>query len=205
MSWFDSASNLAAATAAHVEPVEFVQLDLPSGTINFQTRTGTIEWGGYYWLGIGQLGRVEAVREDTEVRPNGLKLTLSGVDSALVTAAVSDDYHGSAVAVYLGFLDTTTLALIDTPETVFRGLIDYMAVELGKDSGQIVVNCENELARWSVPRQLLYTPESQSLAGYPADKFFDLVKYMPDRQIDWVKKYAAGERNRRIARAVARP
>lgn len=191
MTWFESAANQTAATAAHAEVVTFVELDFPEGFIRVHTRIGTITWGGYDWLGLGQLGSVEMVREDSEIRPNGVKLTLTGVDSALVTSAIQSQYHGRAVTIYVGLMATDTLALGATPETVFRGMMDYMTIELAKDSGRITVNCESELARWNRPRGLAYTHESQQLI-YPGDTGFDMVPTIQTRVLDWTKKTSFG-------------
>lgn len=189
MTWFADAANQAAAIAAHAEVITFVELDFPSGYVRVHSRTGTIAWGADspipQWLGVGKLGSVDTVAEDAELRPNSVKLTLSGVDSSLVASAMSEAYHGRSVAIYDGFLNTTTLALVATPELRFRGMMDYMSVELGVGTATIVVNCESELARWERPRGLLYTSESQQLI-YPGDKGFDMVPAMQNRTINWV-------------------
>jgi hypothetical protein len=187
MTWFADSDNQTAAMAAHAEGATFVSLDLPSGFLRLHTRTGTINWGGYDWLGVGKFGGIETVKEDAELRPNTVTLQLSGVDAALVSAAMAEDYHGRAVRVYYGLFDTTTFALIGDPETVFVGLMDYMQVTLGANTGAITVHCESELARWQRPRALLYTHESQQLL-YPGDRFFDMVPVLQSRTIDWGKK-----------------
>lgn len=187
MTWFANASNQAAAIAAHAEGVEFVDLDFPSGHLRLHTGSGTINWGGYDWLGVGQLGDIEQVREDAELRPNALRLTLSGVDAALVSAAMTEQYHGRSVSVYLGMINPDTGALIATPETRFRGVMDLLTVKLGRNEGSITVNCESDLARWERPRGLLNTHESQQLL-YAGDRFFDMIPVIQSRVINWSKK-----------------
>ena len=204
MTWFDSASNQAAAIAPHVEVVTFVSLDFGTGTVVLHTRTGTIEWGGYYWLGIGQLGSIDTIKEDTQVRPNGLRLTISGVDTALVQSAITEDYHGRPVAIYIGLLDTATNALIDTPEVAFKGVMDFLTVELNQNTGSISVNCESEMARWQRPRGLLYTHESQQLL-YEGDRGFDMIPAIQNRVLDWTKRTLMGwNAAQRIARSEVR-
>jgi hypothetical protein len=189
VTWFASSTNQAAAIAAHAEVITFVELDFPSGYVRLHNRTGTIAWGTAspipQWLGVGKLGSVDTVAEDAELRPNTVRLTLSGVDSSLVSSAMTEGYHGRSVAIYDGFLNTTTLALLATPELRFRGMMDSMSVELGAGTASIVVTCESELARWDRPRGLLYTSESQQLI-YPGDKGFDMVPTMQNRNINWV-------------------
>lgn len=192
MSWFQDATNQTAAIQPHAEVVTFVDLDFASGHLRLHTRTGTITWGGYDWLGVGKLGAIDAVKEDAELRPNTVTLQLSGVDASVITVAMSEDYHGRAVRMYQGLLNVESFALVATPETVFVGVMDYMTVALGQNSGSITVNCENELARWQKPRALLYTHESQQLL-YPGDRFFDMVPTIQSRVLDWTKKGKWGQ------------
>lgn len=187
MTWFQQSANQTAAVAAHAEVVTFVDLDFASGHLRLHTRIGTINWGGYDWNGVGKLGAIDVIKEDAELRPNTITLQLSGVDSALMTAAMTEDYHGRAVRIHQGLLDTTTFALVATPETVWPGLMDYMTVALGANASTITVQCESEFARWQRPRQLLYTHESQQLL-YSSDRFFDMVNAIQTRVIDWSKK-----------------
>ena len=191
MSWFDSADNQTAATAPHAEVTTFVELDLPSGYVRLHTRTGTIQWGSGSpvpsWIGVGKLGTIDVVKEDTELRPNTIQLTLSGVDADLVNSAITQKYHGRSVSIYDGFLNTETLQLVATPELRFRGVMDYMTVSLEANGGAITVSCESEFARWQRPRSLLYTHESQQLL-YEGDRGFDMVPTIQSRVIDWTKR-----------------
>lgn len=186
MTWYASSDNQTAAEATHLETVTLVDLDFPSGHVRLHTRTGTFSYGGNDYLGVGKFGGIGEVEEDAELRPAGLTLTLSGVDSALVTTAITEKCHGRDVAVYKGFLNTSTMALIADPEVAFRGLIDFLQVDLGQNSGSIIVQCENELARWQRHSNTLYTSESQK-AVYPADEGFDQLKNSIVRTIDWSK------------------
>jgi hypothetical protein len=72
------------------------------------------------------------------------------------------------------------------PQLVFRGLMDFMTVELGANSGAIVVQCEGELARWQRHSGSLYTHESQQ-TYYTGDRGFDQIPYLQNRRIDWRK------------------
>jgi hypothetical protein len=186
MTWYASSTNRTNAENAHVEIVTFAALDLPSGVVRVHTRTGTITWGSNDYVGVGKFGAVSDVTEDAQLRPSGVSLTLSGVDAALITAAMTEKYHGRAVSVWQGFLNTTTLALVADPQLVFSGLMDYMSIELGQNTGSIVVSCEGELARWNRHNGALYTHESQQ-AIYPGDRGFDLVPFIQNRTIDWDK------------------
>lgn len=192
MTWFAAGANQSAATAAHAEAVDFVDLDFPSGHVRLHTRIGPIVWGGFTWDGVGRLGGIEIGAEDAELRPVAWRLTLSGVDAALVTAARAEDYHGRVVRLYRGWLDPATFALVGTPERRRSGMMDSMQVTLGPNGGTITVNCESELARWQRPRGLLYTHESQQVI-YAGDRGFDMVPTIQGRILSWVRPTLFGQ------------
>lgn len=197
MTWYTDAANQSAAEGVHVEGVTFAALDFPSGYLRVHTRVGTLTWGGYDWLGVGQFGGVSEVSEDAMLRPSGVTLTLSGVDTNVVSAAVFEAYHGRAAYVYRGFFNTTTLALAADPQLVFRGLMDTMEVELGQNVGSIAVTCEGELARWQRHQGALYSHESQAALmvahGDTTDRLFDQIVNIQNRTIDWSKKAMWGQ------------
>jgi hypothetical protein len=172
--------------------VDFIDLDFPDGHVRLHTRIGPIIWGGYTWDGVGKLGSIEIGTEDTELRPVAWRLTLSGVDAALVTAARGEDYHGRAVRMYRGWLDTTTHALVATPERRRSGLMDSMQITLGQNTATISVSCESELARWQRQRGLLYTHESQQII-YAGDRGFDMVPIIQTRILNWIRPTLFGQ------------
>lgn len=186
MTAYASSTNQSTAEAAHLEHVHFVALDVPSGYVRLHTRIGTVTWGGNSWLGVGKLGDISDIDEDAMLRPSGVTVTLTGVDSDLITSAMTEKYHGRAIAVYEGFLNTSTMALVADPEIKFSGLMDYMSITLGEGTGSISIQAEGELARWQRHNNSLYTHESQQ-ALYSGDRGFDQIPYTMNRKIDWSK------------------
>jgi len=187
MTAYASSTNQSTAEAAHAELITFADLDLSSGHLRVHTRTGTISWGGNSYDGVGKFGTISEISEDSMLRPNGVTVAISGVDAALITAAMDETYHGRTITLYQGFLNTSTFALVDSPEVIFRGLMDVMTVELGPNTGTIQIACEGELARWQRFTNLLYTHESQQTL-YAGDRGFDLVPAIQGRTINWIKK-----------------
>ncbi len=191
MTWFQSGSNQTAADAVHVEEVTLVEMDLPSGYLRLHTRIGDLVANGNTFLGVGKFGSISDIDEDAALRPAGVTFTLSGVDSALVTSARTEAYHGRAVVVYEGYLNVTTLALIAAPEVKFRGSMDKMVIDLGTENSSITVHAEGELARWNRSSGLLFTAESQRLL-YPNDKGLDNIIKIQNRTVNWEKRYNWG-------------
>ena len=180
MTRFVSSTNATEAAQPSIVMTVLVDLDFSSGNLRVHDGVGTLVMDTspqQTFLGVGQFGGIEgAVQDSLEVIARPVKLSLTGVDSSLITSAMTEDYQGRQAIIYLGFLDTTTRTFIDTPETIWEGRMDYMEVEMGRESGTIRVNCEHRLRK--EPRISRYTNEDQQIA-YPGDTFF---KYLPNIQ-----------------------
>ena len=177
-----SQTNLAAAAATTVGLITFVDLDIPGDRLRLHDNVGTITWGGYDWTGLGQYGGIEAVSESLEVIAQPVRLTLSGVEAQYITDAMTTQYHGQAVTVYIGMFSTSTMALVDTPEEDWSGFMDVMKIELDQGSAVIRLDCEHRLRRQ--PFAVRYTDEDQRRL-YAGDIFFDKLHLIPQYRSKW--------------------
>jgi hypothetical protein len=84
---YANTDNQLANEQAHLEEVYFVEMDLPSGWLRLHTRSGTLSCRGSPYTGVGQFGELGDIDEDAMLRPSGVTVTLSGVDSSVITAA----------------------------------------------------------------------------------------------------------------------
>jgi hypothetical protein len=149
-----------------------VALDFTSGMVRVHDGIGSISWGGNTYDGVGTLGGVEQVDESVDVIARPLSLTLSGVETSLVSTAMTETYQNRTVTIYLGFLDETTNAVIDTPEVSWEGRMNQMSISSSEGGAVIKLSCEHRLRREM--RIARYTNEDQQLL-HSGDRFFDLV------------------------------
>ena len=149
-----------------------VALDFTSGMVRVHDGIGSISWGGNTYDGIGTLGGVESVDESVEVIARPLSLTLSGVDTSLVSTAMTETYQNRTVTIYLGFLDEMTNTVVDTPEVSWEGRMNQMSISSSEGGAAIKLTCEHRLRREM--RIARYTNEDQQLL-FSGDRFFDLV------------------------------
>lgn len=176
MSRFASALNTAAAEKRQVRMFLAVDLDFSSGHVRAHDGIGTYSWGGADYLGIGQLGSISLSEENTETVARPLSLTLSGVDSSLVTTTMTEIYQNRTAILYIGFIDLETNATIATPEIIWEGKMNQMSLSVQGPTCTIKLTCEYRLRR--EPRIARYTSADQTLV-YSGDKFFDLVPQIP--------------------------
>lgn len=185
MTRFVSTTNQTAAEQPAVRMCVLVSLDFSSGFLRVHDGVGTLvdsfSSPTVSYLGVGQFGGIDgSVQDSLEVIARPIKLNLTGVDSSVITSAMTEDYQGREVVISLGFVSDG--ALIAAPEPVWEGRMDYMEIEIGESSGSIRLNCESRLRR--EPRIARYTREDQQV-DYATDTFFDLVPYIQGFKSQW--------------------
>ena len=173
-----------ALQAQNVNLVMFAKLEFPSGTLYVHNGLGTYNWDSQDWLGVGDLGSISKVEEGVDVSPYAITLTLSGLDSTISGAALTEDYFMRPVTVYLGVLDSDDV-LIDTPAQIWEGLMDQMNLTVGADGGDAIqLIAESELSRFDKSKNLMYTNANQQ-QRYAGDLFFSHIHKVEGAKIKW--------------------
>ncbi len=205
MGRWTSSANEAAASAQSVVPVIFADLDIPGDRLRLNDSNTTLDWGGFTWLGAGPFGGLEAIEEGQDLIAQPVKLILSGVDTNIITDAMTTQYQGRAITIYVVPLNPETLALTDAPEEVWSGFMDVMKGEVDHGQGRIVLTCEHWLR--VDPAASRYTDEQQQ-ALFAGDRFFQFTHEIPNFVGKWGARdvgyggtggvdHSPGPRNRR--------
>jgi hypothetical protein len=171
-------------------------LDFSSGFIRAHDGLGTINFSSNDYLGVGKFGGIAAVEESIDVIARPVTLTLSGVDSGLVSTATTETYQGRTATLYMGFVDLDSNAVIATPETLWEGRMNQMSISMNKGGGSITLSCEHRLR--NVPRIGRYTDADEKLA-YSGDRFFDLVPKIQGFRGTWGAKGVANDGRKIVA------
>ena len=171
-----------AIAASQVTALMFCELDFSSGFLRVTTAGHDVTWNGYTWTGVGLLGSVASIAEDTALQANGVKLTLSGVDSAIIAIALQEAYQGRSARMWLAFVNDSG-AIITDPLLVFSGKMDTMQVIDG-ETATVILNLENDFAAWNRPRVRRFTDADQQ-TEYPGDLGFNFVTEAANCTISW--------------------
>lgn len=175
---------LTALSAQHVVLVTFAKIEFPSGTVYLHNSIGTFTFGGNSYQGVGDLGEISQIEEGNDVSPYAITLSLSGLDTTIVGAALNEDYYQRPVTVYLGVLNDTG-ALIADPTVVWEGFIDQMNVSLGADGGDVIaLVAESELTIFDKSSNLKYT-HAQQQKEHSGDLFFEFMTGIDGAKIRW--------------------
>lgn len=178
-----TATTLSAATAAAIHPVLFVKLEFDGGDVNLHSELGDISFAGDTYTGTGRLGGVSPAEEVSDLSHSQVNLTLSGLPLDIVSTLFNEQYQGRTATLYLGYLNLTTRALVDTPTIIYKGLIDTADFEQGK-TFSITLSVGNRFAAWDKPQVRRYNNSSQQ-SRYPGDTGLQYIEQATYKTIIW--------------------
>ena len=174
---------LAATLASACAPVLFVEVYTAGGNLYLWSGYGNTIWNAETWLGTGELLAVGAITEQNRVQAAGCALSLSGVDPALVSAALSDMRRYLPGKVWLGAIDDS-FALISTPYMILNGRVDTVALAASGKDGTVTVTVESRLIAMRNPRFRRYTDLDQRIE-HVNDAGFSFVDTIQDSSINF--------------------
>jgi hypothetical protein len=188
--------------AQHKRPVYLVRIDFPDGVLAMNTHLIELPFEGDVYRPVGGAGKIGSVKEDGYIKPHQLSLTLSALDPAILSVALTSDYVGSDVKVYFGVLDEHYHLIAASLR--FSGRITSMPMKYGKRN-TVEVRVSSRFEDWDRIRNARYTDADQQ-AKFPGDKFCEFAPQMVEKSINWGVPYSTqsssghGGRNGSITR-----
>lgn len=156
-----------------------------SGTTRVHTGIGNIVLNGFVYTGLGDLGSIDAVSEENTTSPSSLSLTLSGLNSALLSQALNENCVNREFNGYLLALNED--GTVQVADLVFKGFISENYATLGNEDSAINFKVSNIFEKWDTGFSNRYTDESHR-QRYPNDRIFRYVAQMSERSIYWGSK-----------------
>jgi hypothetical protein len=181
---------LAAAASEAVTAVTLVELQFGAGTLYANNSPVNIPYGGNTYLGVGKLGAIAEIEESTDTAASTMTLSLVGIDTTLVSAALNEDYKNREAIISTAFLNAQD-AVLGAPAVVFRGRMDSMALEIG-DVANISLSIVNRLSDWERTRNGRYTNEEQQ-SNYPGDKGLEFMVQAVEKELFWGREDPQGQ------------
>ena len=179
----DVTSNMIAQLEADVlQPFIAVKLDFDGDPVRAWTGTGDITIASEDYFGAGHLLTIDAVSETASVQANGANISLSGVPTDLISAALNENYQGRDAIIYFGVISNG--AVVSSPYAIFKGFIDTMLIAENASTSTITLAAENRLIALDVAKVRRFTSEDQKI-DFPDNKGFDFVAGLQDKEIVW--------------------
>lgn len=167
--------------------VGFIELSF-SSVFRVWTGLGTItatmpNESSQSWSGVGDVASIEEIKETIKNAANGVTMTLSGIDNALLASTLTEDYQGRDAKIWAAYM-TSGLVIIADPVIIWAGQMDVMSAIDGEGTGRITLQCEPRDARLRRASESLLTDEEQQRL-FPGDKGLEFVQELQGKQIVW--------------------
>src|SRR6202035_733838 len=125
---------------------------------------------GTSFTGLGWMGRIESVPQNSELTAENMTLQLSGIPVALLSDVVNSVRLGGSAALWLGFFSGGQL--LADPLQLWDGQLDVPTVSDGAETCTISITVENSLLALNLASNRRFTSLDQQL-DYPGDTGFD--------------------------------
>jgi len=185
------------ARTLHADTITAVQLGsvVPFFMVLISTGASDIlVWSGYgdyvstvsgsskTYNGVGHLGLISTIAESQDFAARGINLSLSGIPSALISAALSDLEQGKAVRIFMGFFAQSTRVSINSEFELWTGITDIPSINEEGETATISISAENRLIDLEKVRVRRYTAEDQYRDDV-TDLGFEFVPALQDREV----------------------
>jgi len=168
--------------ASELEPFFAIKLGFDSGDVKLWTGYGEITISSETYTGGGQLLSISPIEETVEIAARGVNLALNGINSSLVSVALTESYQGRSAKVYLGVISSG--AVVSDPYLVFDGRMDVMTIEDAGDTANISLSAESRLIDLERARVSRYTDNDQQ-NQFAGDTSLRFVASLQDKEIAW--------------------
>lgn len=185
-----------AAQSGDAKVAYIVKIDTDGGEVRVWTGIGDLTFQSQVYTGVGTLGSISDVSESTDLSANGIRLTLSGIPTSIISTAFNDVRQGREVSVWFAMLDIATNAIIADPELIFSGETDAVFINEGAETSTVSVNAEHRLIRLEKKNPRRYTDQDQK-QRFPTDRGFEHVAGLQDRELTWGRKATPKTRDTR--------
>jgi len=183
---------IAEADSNHIRLVWFVKIEFDSGTIYIHDGIKTYNWDSQDWLGIGDFGSITGLRESTELTPNEIVLSLSGLDADYIadtdftSIVLTENYYNRPVTIFVGAVDIDTGLLVADPDEIWVGFTDTSNMKVGLDNS-VNITCESEFIRFTKNNGRIFSDADQRSQVKSTDGFFRFMSEMQNgtREVIW--------------------
>lgn len=139
-----------------------VSLQFADNTIYLWSGLGPLEWNGNTYIGVGSLGSISTVSEDSTVEAKGVVFELSGIPANLVSEVLWETRLLYTAKAYFALWDADG-NLIPTPVLSYRGKMDQPTISDDGKTCSISIACENVLVDLNRSCYRRYTNDDQQM------------------------------------------
>ena len=167
----------------HQQLIVAVKAEFDTDDIRIWSGNDDITIDSETYTGAGTLLTISDVVEGREVKSEGVSVALSGMDSTVLSYALTENYQNRPITLFLGFLMGGSNEVAGTI-ILFKGRMVNLTVNDDPNGSVVNVDAENRLVDLDRPSNLRYTAESQQFL-FAGDTGFNRMQQLQDKQINW--------------------
>jgi len=119
-----SAMQTAISAKEGYDDVWLIEIAGSGGTLRYATSPSSVAWDSQSWIGIGGVIDFEPPPETSDPSGMSLRLSLSGVDQAVISEVLTNNMRGRDCVLYWGQILTSTGVIVTDPIEAFAGLMN---------------------------------------------------------------------------------
>ena len=151
-----------ALSAPVVRLALFASLQFADNTIYVWSGLGDMTWSGMTFKGVGTLGDVSEISEDSVVEAKSLTISLSGIPSDMMTEVLFETRILRTANLWLALYNNDG-SLVDTPLLSYQGKMDAPEMEDDGKTCKITISLENVLVDLNRACYRRYTNDDQQM------------------------------------------
>lgn len=157
-------------------PVHLVSVHLDSETLYMNDSYKSITYDGNDYLAVGYFMGFSDIEEASESIVSTVTLSLSGIDQAMISLVLNNNYINRVVKIYTAFLEVDTHVLVIDPILIFEGKIDSSVINENPDDGKstVSVSATNTWVDFARKSGRHANNEEQQVL-FPGDKGFEFA------------------------------
>lgn len=163
--------------------IQLIEMKFDSGDVCVWSGIGDFVWDSKTFSGVGRFGGVSVIEETTENKSQSIQLSLSGVDAASISEAMTEDYLGRRLNGWIGLFDSDWQLIADPIQNIFHRM-DGVEIVDGEDSATVRVTAYPRLNDLFRPRVRRHTDADQQ-SRFPGDRFFDQKQDLTNKPVTW--------------------
>lgn len=173
-------------SSGNIRPFYAISVAFKDSTLRLWTGLGDLFFDSATFIGSGNLLSISNINETADIRASGVKVSLSGLDSSILSSSISQDSEGGVVKIYFGVLETADnrKQIVDSPYQLFEGSLDTIQISETGQTATITVTVENKLIMLERPRNRRYTDQDQKNL-FSGDKGLEFVDDLQDKELIW--------------------
>lgn len=178
------AATITAIESGNVRWAYLVDVEFDTDPLYFSSLYGDIDYDSKTYIGAGNLGQISNTSENSDLEPSNVKISISGVNPAVLPTVFAQEYINRAASIRLIMLSDNDAVIGEIP--YYNGIISSLHLEYGATSS-IHIELADQLSVWNRKKVRRYTDQDQK-TRHPSDEAFEFVEQIQDMEIIWPTK-----------------